>query len=314
MKRWLALAGMLLCLETAHANAQAVAAPTPEPQARCDRLAAGRERDFCVNGYGAPALAFPAAAEEGAHGELERMAIFKPPGNGPFPAIVLLHTCAALGSNPQIPYWVRQALARGYAAFVVDSFRPRGFFGNAGCGGIPNAVPMRVRDAFAAAAHLARFAFVDATRIAAQGFSQGARVSYLLASRGVGNIFAQGVRFAAVVTTYGQCFSPTTKTPFVRDDMTTPLLALLGEKDDDGNPKVCLPLLEHARAAGAPVEWKVFPGVGHVWDQPNRVPGRRMPFNEPPGSVLYQYDAAVTEQSRDLAFDFLARVMPGRAR
>jgi hypothetical protein len=43
---------------------------------------------------------------------------------GPFPALVLVHTCGGL--RPEIQDWTKNALARGYVAFVIDSLGPRG--------------------------------------------------------------------------------------------------------------------------------------------------------------------------------------------
>jgi dienelactone hydrolase len=114
---------------------------------------------------------------------------------------------------------------------------------------------------------------------------------------------------AASVAVYGQCYSPTRKFSYIQHDVVAPTLALLGELDDDGDPKECLPRLEKIKAAGAPVEWHVYPRTGHAWDQPNRVPGRQFPFNEPPYKVLFEYSADVTNQSRGRAFEFLARSM-----
>lgn len=301
---------LLATLLSAHVSAFAMD-PTPEQRARCDKAPTDRSRAFCLAGYSTAPLSFPTDVQEGADRYAPRMAIYKPAGQGPFPAIILLHTCADLFGNGQLPYWVRNSVSRGYVAFVLDSYAARGIQGDTGCqAGLPNNYPVRARDAFAALAYLAHLPFVDRTRVAAMGFSNGARVSFLLASRSVGNAFAEGVRFAAVVTMYGQCHSPTFKIDFVRPDIATPLLALMGADDIDGDPHTCVPLLEKARAAGAVVSWTIFPGTGHVWDQPNRVPARLMPFNDPPGSsVRFGYNAAATEQSRDLVFAFLAQTM-----
>lgn len=285
--------------------------PTAEQKAQCGRLSAEPTKAFCLKGYMARGLQFPAAPVEGGPSHGVVMAVYKPPGPGPFPAIILLHTCGAFAENDQLSGWINAALANGYVAFPVDSYTQRGVFGDWGCGGggLPSIVAARVRDGFDARTHLAQFPFVYKTRIAAMGFSQGGRVAYLLASEAMVHAFSHGGRFAAVVALYGQCFSPTSKAVYARADMTTPVLSLLGGKDKDGDPAECLPRLEQAKAGGAPVEWHVFDWVGHVWDQPSRNPGRYIPFNEPPYQVWFQYDEAATQQSHELAFNFLGRVM-----
>lgn len=287
--------------------------PTPEQKTRCERALNESGKRFCLAGYSVRGLDFPVTAQDVVPNSVRAMAIYKPPGSGPFPAIILLHTCATLDLNDQLAYWARAALANGYVAFVLDQFTQRGIHGNeGGCGaawpGWRNRDAGRARDAFDALAHLGRFDFVDTKRIAAMGFSEGARAAYYLSSRGVGNLFATGGRFAAVVALYGQCYVAASGLNRIASDIATPLLALLGEVDVDGDPKHCVPRLQAAKDSGAPVEWTVFPKTGHVWDQPSRIPGKRMSWHEPPYTVLFEYNRGVTEQSRDLAFAFLQRV------
>lgn len=311
-RRLLVLLGIAATFSLApDARAVDKAEPTAEQKARCDQAMTEAAQRFCVNGYSVRGLQFPTAPSEDGPGQgIPSMAFYKPPGPGPFPALVLLHTCGGFTSNDQLLGWARLALSKGYVVFALDSFTQRGVTGDRGCGnpGFP-VVPVRARDAFEALAHLAQFPFVDKARIAAMGFSQGARVSYLLANDGIAHSFSSGGRFAAIVAVYGQCFSPTAKIEYVRSGMTTPLLSLLGGKDKDGDPAECLPRLEKVKAEDAPVEWHVFDWVGHAWDQPSRTPGRYTPFNEPPYQVWFQYDATATQQSHELAFDFLSRVM-----
>lgn len=285
--------------------------PTAAQKARCDQAVGETAKRNCLSGYSVRGLRFPAAPLEGAPNQgVPSMALYKPPGPGPFPALVLLHTCGAFAGNDQLLGWARTALAKGYVVFALDSFTQRGVTGDRGCSNPGfSAMAVRARDAFEALAYLAQFPFVDKARIAAMGFSQGARVSYLLANDGVAHMFSSGGRFAAIVAVYGQCFSHTSKVEYVRSGMTTPVLALLGGKDKDGDPAECLPRLEKAKAEGAPVEWHVFDWVGHVWDQPSRTPGRYAPFNEPPYQVWFQYDEAATQQSHAMAFAFLGREM-----
>ncbi len=302
------LPALALVLAMAGAAAHAVE-PTPQQAAHCAAAGSEPAKAFCLAGYQVAPLHLPDKATEGVPASAQQMGIHKPPGPGPFPALVLMHTCGDLAINDQMPFWTRAALQGGYVVFVLDSYSQRGVHGDMGCSSLGVTPPARARDAFDAASHLARFPFVNSRRIAAMGFSNGGRIAYLLASAATARSFASGAGFAASIAVYGQCWSRTRKLSYLRDDIDVPLLALLGELDDDGDPKECVPRLSQAKAAGAPVEWKVFPGTGHVWDQPSRLPGKRMPFNEPPNSVLFEYNPAVTAQSRDIAFEFLARVM-----
>ena len=47
-----------------------------------------------------------------------------PPGTGPFPVGIVLHGCGGLGINQKL--WADRLNGWGYAAFLLDSFGPRG--------------------------------------------------------------------------------------------------------------------------------------------------------------------------------------------
>ena len=51
------------------------------------------------------------------------MAMLKPDGAGPFPAIVLFHQCSGL--NATLVDWAKEAVARGYVVFWSTSLGPR---------------------------------------------------------------------------------------------------------------------------------------------------------------------------------------------
>src|SRR5688572_33185335 len=50
--------------------------------------------------------------------------IYKPSGDGPFPAIILAHSCA--GTNPHTDGWGKLLVSWGYLVLAPDSFGPRG--------------------------------------------------------------------------------------------------------------------------------------------------------------------------------------------
>lgn len=298
---------MVLAAMPAAAQSHHPAAATPEQLARCAALGE-RLREICRDTYAIPPLVLPRAPEAFDPLGVPHMALYKPDGNGPFPAIILLHHCGGLG--PHLLGWARVALAQGYVVLVLDSFQQR----NQGstCAGMNRLVmSMRTRDAFEALQHLSSFAFIDARRVAAIGFSQGGRVAFRVASPRVAQIYApSALRFAATVSVYGRCVDPRSKVRFVLPDSNTPILALLGEKDTDGDPTYCLPALEEIKARGVPVEWHVFPGLGHAWDQPQNRKARMI--TQGSGTTLFYYSAEATEQSYKLALDFLARFLKAK--
>src|SRR5688572_33506441 len=57
------------------------------------------------------------------------VAIEKPDGPGPFPAVVILHDCSGLGprSSGAPARWAHELVAKGYVVAMPDSFARRGF-------------------------------------------------------------------------------------------------------------------------------------------------------------------------------------------
>lgn len=141
----------------------------------------------------APDLQFPTEASRPSVG----MGIFKPDGAGPFPALVLLHQCAGLlarAKNPNLSMldWAKEAVARGYVAFLLDSLSQRN--ATTLCNGPQMGVtfPRGVKDVLQAAEHLRSLPYVDTKRIAMAGFSWGAMVGVLASSKSWGTALAPG--------------------------------------------------------------------------------------------------------------------------
>jgi dienelactone hydrolase len=203
----------------------------------------------------------------------------QPTGSGPFPAVVLLHTCGGMRSG-HTTRWADELARRGYAALVVDSFTPRG---GPACS-IPTYFPATldevVDDGFAALDHLRSRPDIDARRIGVLGFSYGASAALRTSSaryrRGIGG-------FQAAVAFYPLCISPRPDwSPVAQErsnnlhaDIEVPTLILMGEADDD-TPNVaanCARAAEAFRRAGRPVSIILYPGAGHVFDAgPSRHP------------------------------------------
>ena len=243
------------------------------------------------------------------------MALFRPEGTGPFPALLLFHQCGGLGGerwqNVSMMEWARKAVAHGYVALVIDALGPR----NAAsvCLGPQKDVTFArgVRDALQGAAHLRRLPYVDGARVAMAGFSWGAMVAVLESSAGWGDALKADERFAAAAAFYPGCF--TIRPPgaasydIMRTDIDRPLMVLMGGEDTETPAPECLARLERLKSAGAPVEWHLYPGATHCWDCVSldgftKTDGRG-------NRVLYRYDAAVTRDSETRLFDFLNRQM-----
>lgn len=260
----------------------------------------------------APDLIFPQQAQTGSAGLERRMTLMKPEGDGPFPAIVMVHQCAGL--NGAVMANARAAVAQNYVVLMIDSFTQRDV--KTVCYGPKNGVNFfrGVRDALQAAEHLRGLSFVDKTRIALVGFSWGAMVSLLTSSAHYASgALANAVPFAAVVSFYPGCFHitpPNGRPPYeiLNNDIKHPLLMLMGEDDTETPAGECVPKLEAAKSAGAVVEWHVYPQTTHCWDC--RALDGRSKTDWRGNRVDYRFSPSATKDGRQRMFEFLKRMMP----
>jgi dienelactone hydrolase len=199
---------------------------------------------------------------------------FKPPGPGPFAAIVLMHSCGGV-RHAHIRQHAQELLKEGYVVLVADSFGPRGL---ENCASRVLSGSAGVADAYAGLAFLASKPFVDKTRIYQVGYSWGGIVSTMLASPQSAAIVGSSLRFTATVANYSNC-SFQGKYQLVLRDSDKPFLMLMGERDQELPASTCFPLLDEMKASGRPVQWHIFPGATHSWDKPSQ-PDRGYAFNE----------------------------------
>lgn len=194
--------------------------------------------------------------------------VFKPKGDGPFPAAVLVHTCGGIKDSHMRRHG-REMLAHGFVVLMQDSYNPRG---QQDCGpGNRNAISAVVgaNDAYAAHAHLSAYPFVDKNRIYLSGYSFGGFVATLLASPIVAQWIGPPARFRATVANYSPCKFQ--GRDILSPQLDRPLLMLFGEKDDETPPSSCFPLVEEMKAAGRPIKWHLYPGTTHGWDKEGQV-------------------------------------------
>jgi dienelactone hydrolase len=150
--------------------------------------------------------------------------LYLPFGTAPTGAIVVLHGCDGIG--PHYRQWARRLTEWGFAALLIDSFRPRGFreVCNHGMLVQPEA---QARDAFDGAAYLRAAPEVRAERVGVIGFSHGGYAVLKAVLAGLVRCQNEPV-FAAAVAYYPGC-DP-------RDLPGAPLevdtLILIGDADD----------------------------------------------------------------------------------
>jgi dienelactone hydrolase len=218
--------------------------------------------------------------------------LLKPEGNGPFPAVVMMHDCSGLGprSSGAPGRWAKELVAHGYVVIIPDSFTTRGF-PNGVCTDAsrgPRVAPVqRARDAYAALAYLRTLAYVDKGRVGLMGGSHGGSTT-LLAMLPLRGTAARRPGFAAAVALYPGCATPAGK--LIGDSRgvyrsLAPLLILVGELDDWTPAEPCRKLAEAASEAGYPVAIKVYPGAYHSFDSgnPPRYVAARLNANSPTG-------------------------------
>jgi dienelactone hydrolase len=218
--------------------------------------------------------------------------ILKPEGDGPFPAIVVMHDCSGLGarSSGSPGRWAHLLAAQGYVVIMPDSFLPRGFdqgvcttaaTGPALATTLPGA---RVRDAYAALAYLRTLPYVDGQHVGIMGGSHGGSTTLATLVDAVDPLAPAGdgqhAGFAGGIALYPGCGAAYggwsverqwgNRGPVIGSSgvykPVAPLLILVGEKDDWTPAGDCQALAERAQEAGYPVTIKIYPGAYHSFD------------------------------------------------
>jgi dienelactone hydrolase len=185
-----------------------------------------------------------------------------PPGEGPFPAVVLMH--GNFDPKELAPWYdelVPKLVDANIAAFVVDSFSGRGLSATAEHP-VRLSRAARLVDAFRALSTLVGVDEIDEQRIGISGYASGGTVAMLSAHRQViGARIAGGRSFIAHLPVYPSC-----QTQFRTLKMSyMPMLLLAGGQDEYEPLEYCLDYVMHAADAGYDVSIKVYPEAQHAW-------------------------------------------------
>lgn len=214
--------------------------------------------------------------------------LYRPEGTGPFPAVVLLHTCGGL--QPHVFSWARWLMGEGYVALLLDSFSAPGRSSN--CVTRRNPTVLEVADdAFGALAYLRSQPFVASDRVAVMGLSLGAGAALITAT------MPGPARFRGAVAFYA-CRQQFTA-------VNIPVLLLLGGADTDNEIRTpdCVENARVSQEMGRPVSWKVYPQATHGFDKAE--------LGSQTSSKGYRYDAAATADAEKEVRAFLARHLRG---
>jgi dienelactone hydrolase len=266
--------------------------------------------------------------------------LYKPDGNGPFPAIVIMHDCSGLGprSSGSQARWAQLLVTQGYVVILPDSFTPRGYASGVCTAPSGNSTPTvnplpRAYDALATLAYLRRQSFVDGAHVGVMGGSHGGattlQVDTMTVAMGAGPADKpQG--FAAAIALYPGCGARYGNWAVRRAagdhgavigyigtyQPVAPLLILVGEKDDWTPADQCRVLAERAQAAGYPVSIKIYPGANHAFDStsPERYVADRRNSNSPTGrGATTGGNLPAWDDAKQQVTAFFARYLKGDA-
>nr|WP_245439880.1 dienelactone hydrolase family protein [Microvirga aerophila] len=219
----------------------------------------------------------------------------KPQGNGPFPAVVVLHGC---GPTPYAQETLPQVLASwGYVALSVDSLTTRKVEPN--CTKDAASVD-RASDAYGGLYYLAKLPLVDRNRVGVLGISTGGSVVLSIADSLGGStvVNPENLTFKAGVAYYPRCAIFSGKIMF-------PLLIMIGRNDQWHLARACEELAAGRANDSAATDLVVYPDAHHGFVEPNWGTGQ---------SVLgfrLEYEAKTAQDSFGRAKAFLARNLGG---
>ena len=215
-----------------------------------------------------------------------RAELFKPEGNGPFPAVIALHGCGGLtsGTEPVLPRyrdWAERLVKNGSAVLLPDSYGSRGL--GPQCRVKERRLTARrerVVDVLAARQWLMQQSWARRDRISLLGWANGAS-ALLWAVRPQLSWRDAGPDFRSAIAFYPDC----RLSAGLGWSARVPTLLLIGAKDDVSSPAACRQMIDGARGRSAFTRIVVYPGAYHDFDS-----------SLPVHAVAGSYDAAVPDR------------------
>jgi len=232
--------------------------------------------------------------------------LWRPSGEGPLPAVVLVHGC--LGIRPYQDAWAAQLSEWGYVVLQVDYFGPRSVTQT--CADLRKAFTRgyggdNVADVQGALSYLIGLPFVANDRIALMGWGDSP-VLRAIHRGGQERLFDQ--EFAAGIALYPPCKR------MDGGDFYAPLLVLAGAKDDWRPAEFCKDMAASSKSQAIPVALKVYQNTYHAFDDPDV--GERWYFEEaenlrksPTRGATLGYDAAAHEDALATVRAYLAKYL-----
>jgi dienelactone hydrolase len=201
--------------------------------------------------------------------------LYRPDGEGPFPAVIALHGCGGLAghSEPVLARyrdWAEQLLKAGMAVLLPDSYGSHELGPQCRVRDRERRVlarRQRLADIMASRQWLVQQPWVAHDRISLLGWANGASallwaVRPQLSSRNVEPDFRSAVAF------YPDCRISSSLGWSAR----VPTLLLIGANDDLSSPPACRQMVDGARGRSALARIVVYPGAYHDFDRANLKP------------------------------------------
>lgn len=237
-----------------------------------------------------PALTAKLVTITNSQGQTLNSYVYKPVGNGPFPAVVALHGCSGLmtgvngGIGSEFTYWGNLLSDEGYVVILVDSFSTRNISTVCNDGTILNEATIRPLDAYAGLKYLEDQAYVSDNKIALLGWSNGGSAALsAVAKNGNPANPVDGEKFVGAVVEYPGCglrahygtdYSNPAKVNLGTYLPYAPVVILAAENDTTTPPSPkCVNLVARAQALGAsmasgnPITMTIYPGANHGFDR-----------------------------------------------
>jgi dienelactone hydrolase len=198
--------------------------------------------------------------------------LYKPDGDGPFPAVIALHGCGGLAGHsepvaPRYRDWAEQLLKEGKAVLLPDSYGSRDLGPQCRVKERERRVlarRQRVADIMASRQWLLQQPWAVRGRISLLGWASGASallwaVRPQLPARNVEPDFRSAIAF------YPDC----RVSAGLGWSARVPTLVLIGAKDDVSSPPACRQMIDGARGRSALTRIVVYPGAYHDFDRAN---------------------------------------------
>lgn len=189
--------------------------------------------------------------------------LYTPEGNGPFPALVVIHEW--WGLNDWVKEQAQKLAGQGYETLAIDLYRGKVATTPEEAHEIMRGVPedRANRDLLAAYNYLASQANVNKNKIGAIGWCMGGGYALDLA-------LAQP-KLAVAVINYGHLATDDAQLKKIN----AKILGIFGGQDRGISPDSVRTFEQQLKKLGKSVEIKIYPDAGHAFENPNNKDGYR---------------------------------------